>query len=192
LSLESRKKALTPLLIDPEEMVRAAASRALDHVQGMEHLGNLAMSAMGGEKSRRLRAIHLLADLANDGAVQTLLSLLGDADPDIRVTAVRGLRRRLPTRAIIPLAGALDDPHPSVVAAALETLSQYQDDRVTELIVPTLGSPDPETAGAAADALGRNGNPAGEPHLIERLTGAADPWLRSRIAEAIGNLRLPG
>ncbi len=187
---ETRKKALIPLLADPEETVRAAASRALDQVQGLEHLGNLATSAMSGDKSRRLRAIHLLGDLPHEGAVQALLSLLGDADADVRVTVVRALRRRLPPRAMVPLASCLDDPILPVVAAALETLAMYRDDRVTELILPTLASPDPEKAAAAAAALGRNGNPAAEPHLVERLATAADPYLKSSLAEALGNLRI--
>jgi HEAT repeat protein len=190
MPIADRKQALLPLLADPEESVRAAASRALDQVQGLEHLGNLATAAMSGDKSRRLRAIHLLGDLPHEGAVQTLLSLLGDSDADVRVTAVRALRRRLPPRGLVSLASCLDDPNPSVVAAALETLAMYQDERVTELILPTLASPDPEKAAAAADALGRHGNPAAEPRLVERLASAADPYLKSRIAEALGNLRL--
>lgn len=192
MSLEDRKKALTPLLGDPEETVRLAASRALDHIQALEHLGNLATAAMGGEKSRRLRAIHLLGDLSHEGAVQALLALLGDPDADIRVSAVRAFRRRLPPRALVPLAACLDDPNNSVVTAALETLSLYHNDTVTELILPSLGSPDPETASAAAEALARNGDPAAEAPLIARISSAPDPYLRARIAEAIGNLRLPG
>ena len=38
MSLPDRKQALTKALQDPEELVRAAASRALDRVEGLERL----------------------------------------------------------------------------------------------------------------------------------------------------------
>lgn len=192
MGLEERKAALTQLLTDPEETVRSAASRSLDHIQGMEHIVNLASAATRGEKGKRLRAVHLLGDLAHDGAVQVLLALLGDVDPDIRVTAIRALRRRLPLRALVSLASSLDDSNPSVVTAALETLSNFPGDTVVELLLPSLANPDPEIASAAAEALARNGDPRAEPHLVARLAEAHDPTLRSRIAEALGSLRNPG
>lgn len=191
MSLPDRKQALTKALQDPEELVRAAASRALDRVEGLERLANIIETASSGEKPNRIRAIHFLGFLATDESVDAMLKQLQDPEPDIRIAAVRATQVHLPQRALVPLLGALEDPDISVIQVVIEALSHYQDPKVTEFILPFLGSQDTETAGIAAESLGRNGDPRAEPYLIKVLEGTTDPFLRAHIAEALGNLR-PG
>jgi HEAT repeat protein len=189
MSLPDRKQALTKALQDQEELVRAAASRALDRVEGLERLANIIETASAGEKPNRIRAIHFLGFLATDESVDAMLKQLQDPEPDIRIAAVRAAQIHLPQRALVPLLGALEDPDISVIQVVIEALSHYQDPKVTEFIMPFLGSQDTETAGVAAESLGRNGDPRAEHNLIKVLEGTTDPFLRARIAEALGNLR---
>ncbi|MDF1536389.1 MAG: HEAT repeat domain-containing protein [bacterium] len=189
MSLPDRKQALTKALQDPEEMVRAAASRALDRVEGLERLADIIETASGGEKPGRIRAIHFLGFLGTDESVNAMLRHLQDPEPDIRVAAVKAAQINLPGRALVPLLGALEDPDISVVQVVIETLSYYRDPKVTEFILPFLNFQDTETAGVAAEGLGRNGDPRAEPYLIKVLAETGDPFLRARVAEALGNLR---
>jgi HEAT repeat protein len=188
MAINDRKKALAQSLQDPEEMVRSAASRALDRVEGLERLHDIVETARAGETPVRIRAIHFLAYLNTPEAVDSMLSFLQDQNQDIRVATVKALQARTPERALIPLFACLDDPEISVVQGAIDTLSFYMDPRVTEFILPYLADPDTETASTAAEALGRNGDPRAEPHLISVLSESKDPFLRSKAAEALGNL----
>ena len=189
MTQSDRKKALTRSLQDPEELVRAAASRALDRVEGMERLQNIFEAASSGEKPHRIRAIHFLGFLNTDESVDRMLALLQDPEPDIRVATVKTVQNHLPGRALVPLLGALEDPDVSVLQAVIETLSYYQDPRITEFLVPFLTGSDTETACVAAEALGRNGDPRAELPLIKVLQETAAPLLKAGVAEALGNLR---
>jgi HEAT repeat protein len=181
MTQSDRKQALTRALQDPEELVRAAASRALDRVEGMERLQNIFKTASSGEKPHRIRAIHFLGYLNTAESIDQVLAFLQDPEPDIRVAAVR---------ALVPLLGALEDPDVSVVQSVIEALSCYRDPRVTEFLLPFLTSEDTRTACVAAESLGRNGDPGAEPHLIKILQESADPFLlKVQAAEALGNLR---
>jgi HEAT repeat protein len=191
LSLSERKEVLKKALQDPEEVVRAAASRALERIEGIERIGSIVQSASSGEKPDRIRSIHFLGFLNTDKSIDLIISLLQDPEPDIRIAAVRALQFRIPERAFVPLLGSLEDPDPSVVQVVIEALSHFRDPKVTEFLVPFLLGQNRETACVAAESLGRSGDPSAEPHLMKILAETDDPFLRTRAAEALGNLR-PG
>ncbi|NOY87710.1 MAG: HEAT repeat domain-containing protein [Deltaproteobacteria bacterium] len=189
MSLEKRKQALAQALQDPEELVRATASKALDRVEGLAMIGEIAEAARNGAEPHRIRAIHFLGYLNTPESTDILLSLLHDPHFDIRVATIKALQNTLPEKALKPLAACLNDPEPSVLHGALETLSHYRDRKVTEYILPHLLNGDPETACSAAEALGRNGDPRAESYLAKALDSSSDPFLRAKAAEALGNLR---
>ena len=191
MSLSDRKQVLVKILQDPEEVVRAAASRALDRIEGLERFGEILQSASEGEKPDRIRAIHFLGFLGTDEAVDRILTFLQDPEPDIRIAAAKAIQFGVPERAFVPLLGSLEDPDSSVLQVVIETLSHFRKSAATEFIVPFLQGQDTETACVAAESLGRNGDPSAEPHLIKVLSETQDPFLRTRAAEALGNLR-PG
>jgi len=191
MALSDRKQALSRALQDPEKTVKAAASRALDRLEGMERLQDIFQAASSGEKPHRIRAIHFLGFINTDASVDRMLAFLQDPEPDIRVATVKAIQTHLPERAFVPLLGALEDPDIIVVQSVIEALSYYRDPRVTEFLLPFLASQHPETACVTAESLGRTGDPAAEPHLIRILQQATDPFLKVTAAEALGNLR-PG
>jgi HEAT repeat protein len=188
MSLSDRKKALEKALQDPEETVRRAVSAAIDRIEGMERLGNLARTASAGEKSDRIRAIYLLGSQNTAESLEKVLPFLQDPEPDIRVAAVKAIGLHLPERAFIPLLGALEDPEQSVIQAVLETLSFFRDPRTTDFFLPFLQGQDIETACVAAKSLGRSGDPSAQPHLVKILEETRNPFLKIRAAEALGNL----
>ena len=189
MTLSDRKQALSKVLQDPEETVRAAASRALDRLEGIERLQDIFETASSGDKPHRIRAIHFLGFLNTDASVDRMLAFLQDPEPDIRVATVKAIQTHLPKRAFVPLLGALEDPDIIVVQSVIEALSYYRDPRVTEFLLPFLTSQHAETACVTAESLGRTGDPAAEPHLIRTLQQATDPFLKFSVAEALGNLR---
>ncbi len=188
MSIETRKKTLTAILHDPDDLVRSSASRALDRVEGMERTAQIAADASKADKTGKIRAIHLLGQLDTTEAVDRMLAFLQDPEPDIRVAVTQAVQVKLPKRAFVPLAACLDDPDSSVVQSVLTTLSFFRDQRATEFILPFLDGPDPETAAVAAEALGRNQDPRAEEALTRILHGTGDHFLRARAAEALGNL----
>ena len=188
MPLIERKEVLRETLKDPVEVVRAAASRALDRIEGLERFEDITRAATSEGKPERIRAIHFLGTLNTDDSIDKILSFLQDPEPDIRIASVKALQLHLPGRALVPLLGALEDPDASVVQVVMEALSYFRDPRVTEFLLPFLSGQDTETACIAAESLGRNGDPSSEPHLIRVLREAEDPFLRTRAAEALGNL----
>jgi HEAT repeat protein len=189
MTLSDRKQALTRSLQDPEELVRDTASKALDRVEGMERMQNIFEAATSGEKPHRIRAIHFLGFLNTAASIDQMLAFLQDPEPDIRVATVKTVQTHLPERALVPLLGALEDPDVSVMQVVIETLSHYKDPKITEFLLPFLGGKDTQTACITAEALGRIGDPRVEPHLIKVLQETADPFLRAKAVEALGNLR---
>lgn len=189
MALSDRKKALTLTLQDSEELVKAAASRALDRLEGLERLPAISEAASSGQKPDRIRAIHFLGFLNTDKSVDRMLAFLQDPDPDIRVATVKAVQTYLPERAFVPLLGSLEDPDVSVVQSVIEALSHYRDPRVTEFLLPFLIGSNAETACVTAEGLGRNGDPKAEPYLIKVLQETSNPFLKARTAEALGNLR---
>jgi HEAT repeat protein len=189
MTLSDRKQALTRALQDEEELVRSAASRALDRIEGIERLQNIFEAASSGEKPHRIRAIHFLGFLNTAESIDQMLAFLQDPEPDIRVATVKAVQTHRPERALVPLLGALEDPDTSVVQSVIEALSCYRDARVTEFLLPFLSSEDTGTACVATVGLGRNGDPRAEPYLIKVLQEKADPFLKVQAAEALGNLR---
>jgi HEAT repeat protein len=82
---------------------------------------------------------------------------------------------------------SLRSERPEKRRAAVVRLAEIGDRPAWELVLRALGDPEPEVADEAQLALGR----ASDPKLLGELAGerglrARDPWLRLRVAEALG------
>jgi HEAT repeat protein len=188
MTIKTRKQALAQALRDPEELVRSAASRALDRIEGLEKLEQVVEAARSGGKPICIRAIHFLGYLDTAESVDALLSFLQDPEYDIRVAAIKAVQTKLPDKAYAPLLSCLNDPEPSVIQVAMEVLSCFKDQRATEFLLPFLFNKDGEISCTAAEALGRNGDPRAEYPLVKALQQSEDPLLRAKAAEALGRL----
>jgi HEAT repeat protein len=85
------------------------------------------------------------------------------------------------------LEDALRSERPEKRRATVAQLAELGDRPAWELVLRALADPEPEVADEAQLALGR----ASDPRLLAQLAGeqglrARDPWLRLRVAEALG------
>ncbi len=85
----------------------------------------------------------------------------------------------------------LRSERPDKRRATVVRLAEIGDRPAWELVLRALGDPEPEVADEAQLALGR----ASDPKLLAELAGekglrARDPWLRLRVAEALGRAPL--
>jgi HEAT repeat protein len=138
-------EALVNALVDPEAAVRQAAARALIKISpcweqlpaASEALPNLWAAFRQKDPAVRFAAIEVLRRLGEtpavsaplsdkrEAAIQILIELLRDPDPDLRRTAIASLARVADRRVAMHLETGLSDPEGAVrqaAAAALQTL----------------------------------------------------------------------
>jgi len=156
VSAAGAEQALVQALRDGDASVRAAA------VGGLATLGSSAQVAEIADVGQadkdagvRQRCARALGELGGDEAVAALLAALRDADPRVRLEAVRSVARLDPVAAVDPLAGmVLGDADWEVRAEAAHVLGQAG--RAEGLGALDAAAADPnEFVRAAASAAGR-------------------------------------
>lgn len=160
----------------------------------------IALSALGEDERRELAAawpslplerrravLEQLATLAEDNPEldfdAVFLSVLEDADADVRRLAIEGLWERQ-DRDVIPLLIRLmrDDPHAQVRAAAALALGRF-------VLLGEFGDLRPRDAVAVTDALRAVVNDAAESpdvrgRALESVGACSQPWTRDLIHDA--------
>lgn len=126
-------------------------------------------------------------------AIERLLTLLGDDDPDVRFECSRTLVKLGCVDA--PILAALtdlfddSDAHPALIAAIAELFSQFPADRALapQRLVAALMHPAADVRTAAARSLAAFPETAAsaQPRLIELLDDE-DPYMREAAAVALG------
>jgi HEAT repeat protein len=175
-----------------------------------------------GRPGERLEAARLRPLLGGPDAATDLVHALDDSDPDVRMTAVRGLSRLRAAAAIPRLEEALDDPSGDVRDLALGALMACGSPTAARTAADRLRHPDASVRLAAAAAL-RDADPtrhraalldllsdadldirhtaaveaaaSGDPRMQELvLRLLQDPWdpLRRTAAWQAGRRRIPG
>lgn len=138
-------------------------------------------------RTRRARAAEFLGRLRHQAAVDGLLPLLEDADPDVRAVAVRALGRIGDASVVPALLGALYGPYavaPSVVVLALTALGPES----RPLVAAGLDSAQPLVRAVAVEVLGAVGATAWAPRIALALTADPHPEVQIRAARALGTL----
>ncbi|MGW6980022.1 fumarate reductase/succinate dehydrogenase flavoprotein subunit [Streptomyces sp. NPDC054932] len=177
--------ALAARLADEDPVVRAAAAAALREL--VEVLPG------GPELGAGLRAALAVPDPAvHSAALEALRALrlgdaglyaasLADADPEVRIHAVRGL---VSVDAVPELAAAAADPAREVRVAVAKGLASVHAPAPAPLD-PLLADADPLVRGAALAALARAGCPAGYAGTAVAALGDAAWQVRSGAAAAL-------
>jgi len=113
---------LTRMLCDQHPTVRLAALNTLEQVCG-DDLGRFLGAAMTGAPDRLRRALVYALERCPDGAATPLLeTAVSDADPTVRLAAVRQLGSRDAAGSARTLAPLRTDPDPAVRFAAEQAL----------------------------------------------------------------------
>ncbi len=137
--------------------------------------------------ARRRRA----AQAGHVGDVETARSMLADAEPAVRATAL-GALHRLDAVGAVELRAALADPAPGVRRRAAEVAAAWPgaatDDRPLVSLLPLLDDADDTVVEVAAWACGERVPP--EDGVVDRLsaiaTGHADALCRESAVAALG------
>jgi len=123
--------------------------------------------------------------LTNLDIVETLVPLLSDPDPDVRIYTALTLGLHGDRRAAPALVRALDDPDPNVQYHAIEGLGRLRAPEAIERLVEIACSGDFFLGFPALDALRKIGDPSAAPRLLPLLR---DELLRRPAIDALGEL----
>jgi HEAT repeat protein len=147
-------------------------------------------------RTRRLTALTLSAVSDHMARISTFVSLLGDQDPSVRLTAAYLLGRIGPKakEAVPPLARALRDPDSEVQRSAAQALGEIgaKAKVAASSLGATLTGPDVDLKVVALQALALIGPEAKEavPQVLLALKDA-DPKVRIHAAQAVGKVGAP-
>ena len=144
---------LLEVLVSGDEDGREEAALSLGRF-GSPAAGRLAAILTTGEAHARWWAARALAEVGGEGAVNPLVSVLGEPDPDLRACAALALGRIGDGSAAPALARTLDDGSAFVASVAADALSMLGDSAV-EALAGRLGAESPHTRLLAVRALGR-------------------------------------
>lgn len=177
--------ALVLALRDNAPEVRVEALTALGRLGADE--AALAIAPVLEERTVpevRRAAVAALGRIGSERAVETLVAALATDDPTANASPVRDALAAEGTRAVAALEAALAaPPSPTVAAGAALTLGAMGAKGATGAIVDAMrrGSLAPEPA---LRALGRLGDPAAVPAVLELLTDAR-PFVRRQADETL-------
>ncbi len=135
---------------------------------------------------RKNRIADALADIGGP-AVDPLIGLLDDPDPEARQEAARALGVIGAGRAAGPLIGRLSDENPDVRFKAVEALGRLRSKEAVEPLIAILESRTKHLSRYAAVALGR----IGSGNAIGPLLGFLDSpdwWDRAAAVDALGEI----
>jgi HEAT repeat protein len=203
-----------------EEIAPLELGMRLDVIGALEERGVVARylrQARSPWKWTRARALRVLGELKIPTSVPTLLSALGDRDPDVRNVAARSLGRmklQAAEEALVGLLGKHDQAVSSRIAAiciemgprtapllirslrdgnararfwAVRILGEVRDPRATRALCDALLDKDAEVRSASAWALGALADRATVSLVLPLLR---DPvwYVRAHAAEALGRI----
>jgi HEAT repeat protein len=173
-------QAIPPLIellqtTDDEEL-QVIAATALGQI-GMEAITSV--SALLADETTRLLAVRSLAHMRHPETINHLLSVVNDAQPDIRVTAIEALSSFHDERIVSVLLRAIDDQNDAVRLQAVLALGfrpdlQQQFDLVSKL-KPKLYDSNSEVAYAAILSLSRIGGETASESLYQFIASPQTP-----------------
>ena len=158
-----------------------------------------------GDSTQRINAAERLTDDGANG-LDGLITLLRDADPDVRLAAVNAVAKLAPTRpdALTPLSRMLDDEHAKVRLSAVRALSSFAGSAplAMDQIIDLLKQKSSSVRRAAASALPAYGAEAGRAAVP--LIAAGITWRQNnprasladspfqQVIDTLGTAIIPG
>jgi HEAT repeat protein len=152
--------------------------------QTIEDLARVLKDA--GDRGEKRRAAGLLAEMG-EPAMEPLLGLLGDRDPNVRAYSARALGTIKSERVVSPLIALMQDGDSYVRRTAAEALGRTGSSRAVEPLIAALQDPAGDMASAAARALGQVKHPDVIPPLIEALRRPEQPVVDAAV-RSLGDL----
>jgi HEAT repeat protein len=120
-------------------------------------------------------------------ATASLLPMLSDTDPVVRLAALESLGAMGREAPLAALTAALDDPAPQIRIAALNALMLRGEAAAVGSIESRVFDRDPEVRVAAIDALAAIGDRSSA-HTLGALLGDSEPLVRREAVGALGEI----
>lgn len=187
--------AFVDALIDIRTSVNGPEVERLDAIAGRhgvmdEYARNVASKHF---LTRRLRSAVALAELADDSWAETLMGLLEDREPEIRIQAARGLARMRWTPSIDAIVDRLGREEPWVRSRLEDALLEFGSRATWPLLAyARVNHPfDSEGPASAIRTIASIGDPGACEGLVEILEEARDPEVQLATIETLGVLGVP-
>ncbi|MBI3272094.1 MAG: HEAT repeat domain-containing protein [Planctomycetes bacterium] len=164
----------------------ATAKRDRDQVR-KDRVVTLIARLGSQEKSTRVRAARILAQVGDESAFAALERCLGDAETEVRVAAIDALGRLHASADFEVMLGLLDDSEEAVQEAAAEALGRLGNAKAIEPLVAKL----PKAPGLwveVAEALGVLGDRKNAQTVHKILLAVKEAEDQARVAAALGKL----
>ncbi|EAT17167.1 HEAT repeat domain-containing protein [Desulfuromonas acetoxidans] len=184
---QQRREALVPLLQDPHEQVRQAATEALAQLDQRGHADQLLEHLARGSSQQKISALFGLEAVESDAVRTAVCGALKDDEADVRAVAVQVVGRKRYPAALNDLVNCLQDRHPAVAVYAAQALAHYKDARLVPYFETIYRRGDEELQCACLKALGEMGFAAAEACLLEALSSGS-ATVRAAAATALGQL----
>jgi HEAT repeat protein len=187
--IRQRIDALIPLLKDSDPDVRAAVSRAIEHLEASGELNEILHALKTGNMGARIAAIYALGEIGGEAVISPLVYCAGRPEDDIRAAAVEILGRLAETSTLPVLLERLNDQNPAIQARAITALSKFPASVVLcERLRPFMKANDGDREAEAALALARLGDRSAMAAIISLLSS---PYASTRKAAATALSLLP-
>lgn len=184
-----RIDALIPLLKDSDPEVRAAVSRAIEHLEASGDLNEILHTLKTGNMGARISAIYALGEIGGEAVISPLVYCAGRPEDDIRSAAVEILGQLAATSTLPVLLERLNDQNPAIQARTITALSKFPVSVVLcERLRPFLKVNDGDREAEAALALARLGDRSALTGIISLLSS---PYSSTRKAAATALSILP-
>ncbi len=185
ISIAKRIKALEKALRDPDEDVRQKAAESLSLIETIADFDTYVSMLDSDDKVTKIQAIHLLAELATEAAIQVLQPQAGDPCDDVRAAVIQALgnnsdnyrTREMREKAVDIALMGLEDANPSVRASAADALAEFGDPRCANALLAIITKSTEAVADEDEDvqpvvsallALGEIGDRKVVPEVVEK------------------------
>lgn len=176
--------AVQEMLNEPDAMVRSAAIEVLRQTRALEMWRR---DLRRGSFRAKLQAIEALGRVGDERAVDELVEVLGDDDPDIARAAARAISVRDVDYACQRLSDALASPSRRLAETAAAALVHLGEEAF-DCLMAQLVSLHPQARRLAAEALGSIGGENLKHVLLPLLGSEPDPEVRSAVAVALSRV----
>jgi len=164
-------QSLVEVLISTNRAVRFHAVRSICHSRITDTLPLLMEHTKHPDADVREHIMDVFGAIGGANQVPKILETLDDAEPRVRLAAVRALSQLAPRENGAALAQRLSDADPHVRAAAARGLGLAGDKTQVPKLIPLLRDNLGYVRAAAAEALGKLGDRAAVGPLLELFTG---------------------
>lgn len=178
--------AARELLVEMDASIRSSALEILRRTRALDLWTR---QARQGKYQARLAAIRALGDVGDERAIEELIELLGDDDPDVARAASRAVLARDVDYASDRLADALASPNRRIAETAAAVLVEMGPEAV-EPLMSQLTNLSAQARRLAVESLGAVGDESVVPALLPLLE--TDPQAEVRVAVLEAAARLGG